>query len=176
MLPAKKIGFSKFISIGNKADIHENHVLEALADDPMTDVILLYVESLENPKEFIRLAQRISEKKPILGVKSGRTREGAKAAASHTGALSGSDDVYDSLFAQCGVLRVETLEELFRFGMAFANQPLPRGNRVAIVTNAGGPGIMATDAAVRHGLELAELDPKTKSILQAASASDREFE
>jgi acetate---CoA ligase (ADP-forming) len=163
----EKIGFSKFISIGNKADIYENDVLEALADDPMTDVILLYVEALENPKEFVTLAHRISEKKPILGVKSGRTREGAKAAASHTGALSGSDDVYDSLFAQCGVLRVDTLEELFRFGMAFANQPLPRGRRVAIVTNAGGPGIMATDNSVRHGLELASLDPKTKSILQS---------
>jgi acetyl coenzyme A synthetase (ADP forming)-like protein len=163
----EKIGFSKFISIGNKADIHENHVLEALADDPMTDVILLYVEALENPKEFIELARRISEKKPILAVKSGRTREGAKAAASHTGALSGSDEAYDSLFAQCGILRVETLEELFRYGMAFVNQPLPRGGRVAIVTNAGGPGIMATDAAVRHGLELANLDVKTKSILKS---------
>ncbi len=162
----EKIGFSKFISIGNKADTHENHVLEALADDPLTDVILLYVEDLENPKEFVSLAQLISEKKPILAVKSGRTMEGAKAAASHTGALSGSDEVYDSLFAQCGVLRVETLEELFRFGIAFANQPLPRGRRVAIVTNAGGPGIMATDAAIRHGLELASLEPRTKSILQ----------
>ena len=162
---AEKIGFSKFISIGNKADIHENHVLEALADDPMTDVILMYVEALENPKEFVSLARLISEKKPILAVKSGRTLEGAKAAASHTGALSGSDEVYDSLFAQCGVLRVETLEELFRFGMAFANQPLPRGPRVAIVTNAGGPGIMATDNSIRHGLELAKLDSRTKSIL-----------
>jgi acetyl coenzyme A synthetase (ADP forming)-like protein len=163
----EKIGFSKFVSIGNKVDCHENHLLEALADDPMTDVILLYVEDLEDPKGFINLAQRISENKPILAVKSGRTTEGAKAAASHTGALSGSDDVYDSLFAQCGVLRVETLEELFRFGIAFANQPLPRGRRLAIVTNAGGPGIMATDAAVRHGLELASVTPKTKSILQA---------
>jgi acetyl coenzyme A synthetase (ADP forming)-like protein len=162
----EKIGFSKFVSIGNKADIHENHMLEALADDPQTDVILLYVEDLENPKEFVELAQRISEKKPMLAVKSGRTIEGAKAAASHTGALSGSDEVYDSLFAQCGVLRVETLEELFRFGIAFANQPLPRGRRVAIVTNAGGPGIMATDAAVRHKLELADLEARTKSILQ----------
>ena len=142
-------------------------MLEALADDPMTDVILLYVEGLENPKEFVDLAQRISEKKPILGVKSGRTREGAKAAASHTGALSGSDEVYDSLFAQCGVLRVDTLEDLFRFGMAFAHQPLPRGRRVAIVTNAGGPGIMATDNSIRHGLELAQLDAKTKSIMMA---------
>ncbi len=164
---ARKIGFSKFISIGNKADTHENHVLEALGDDPQTDVILLYVEDLEDPKEFINLAVRISEKKPILAVKSGRTKEGAKAAASHTGALAGSDEVFDSLFAQCGVLRVETLEELFRFGVAFVNQPLPKGKRVAIVTNAGGPGIMATDSAVRHGLELAALEPRTKSILQA---------
>lgn len=163
---AEKIGFSKFISIGNKADIHENHVLEALGDDPQTDVILLYVEDLENPKEFVDLARRISGKKPILAVKSGRTMEGAKAAASHTGALSGSDEVFDSLFAQCGVLRVETLEELFGFGIAFANQPLPRGRRVAIVTNAGGPGIMATDASVRHGLELTGLMDKTKSILR----------
>lgn len=164
---AERIGFSKFVSIGNKADIDENDVLEALADDPMTDVILMYIEGLERPKEFVALARRISEKKPILGVKSGRTTEGAKAAASHTGALSGSDEVYDSLFAQCGVLRVETLEELFRFGIAFANQPLPRGRRVAIVTNAGGPGIMATDSSVRHGLKLAELDPETKAILRA---------
>jgi acetate---CoA ligase (ADP-forming) len=163
----EKIGFSKFVSIGNKVDINENHLLAALANDPQTDVILLYVEDLENPKEFVALARNISEKKPILAVKSGRTKEGAKAAASHTGALSGSDEVYDSLFAQCGVLRVETLEELFRFGIAFANQPLPRGRRVAIVTNAGGPGIMATDAAVRHGLELADLEAKTKSILHA---------
>ncbi|HSW38746.1 MAG TPA: acetate--CoA ligase family protein, partial [Acidobacteriota bacterium] len=162
----ENIGFSKFISIGNKADIHENHVLEALADDPETDVIILYVEDLEDPKEFIKLARQISEKKPILAVKSGRTTEGAKAAASHTGALSGSDEVFDSLFAQCGVLRVETLEELFRFGIAFANQPLPRGRRVAIVTNAGGPGIMATDASVRHGLELTALEAGTTSILR----------
>jgi len=164
---AEKIGFSKFVSVGNKADINENHILEALADDPMTEVILLYLEALENPREFVNLALKISEKKPILAVKSGRTKEGAKAAASHTGALSGSDEAYDSLFAQCGVLRVETLEELFRYGIAFANQPLPRGPNVAIVTNAGGPGIMATDAAVRHKLELASLDPKTQSILQS---------
>ncbi len=164
---AERIGFSKFISIGNKADLDENDVLAALADDPETDVILLYLEALENPKEFLKLARRISEKKPILGVKSGRTLEGAKAAASHTGALAGSDEVYDSLFTQCGVLRVDTLEELFRLGLAFSKQPLPRGNRVAIVTNAGGPGIMATDNSVRHGLQLSSLDPKTRSILTA---------
>jgi acetyl coenzyme A synthetase (ADP forming)-like protein len=164
---AEKIGFSKFVSIGNKVDIHENHLLEVLAEDPQTEVILLYLEALENPKEFVNLALKISEKKPILAVKSGRTKEGAKAAASHTGALSGSDEAYDSLFAQCGVLRVETLEELFRYGIAFANQPLPGGPNIAIVTNAGGPGIMATDASVRHNLKLASLDPKTQSILRS---------
>ncbi|MBN2317855.1 MAG: acetate--CoA ligase family protein [Acidobacteria bacterium] len=164
---AEKIGFSKFVSIGNKVDVYENDLLEILADDPMTEVILLYLEALENPKEFVNLALKISEKKPILAVKSGRTKEGAKAAASHTGALSGSDEAYDSLFAQCGVLRVETLEELFRYGIAFADQPLPRGPRVAIVTNAGGPGIMATDAAVRHNLELASLEQKTQAILRS---------
>lgn len=162
----EKIGFSKFISIGNKADINENHVLAALADDEATDVILLYLEDLEDPKEFIDLARRVSEKKPILAVKSGRTKEGAKAAASHTGALAGSDETYDLLFTQCGVLRVETLEELFRLGMAFTHRPLPRGKRLAIVTNAGGPGIMATDAAVRHGLELARLDPATEARMR----------
>jgi acetyltransferase len=162
----EKIGFSKFISIGNKADINENHVLAALADDEATDVILLYLEDLEDPKEFIDLARRVSERKPILAVKSGRTKEGAKAAASHTGALAGSDETYDLLFTQCGVLRVETLEELFRLGMAFTHRPLPRGKRLAIVTNAGGPGIMATDAAVRHGLELARLDPATEARMR----------
>ncbi|NLV30515.1 MAG: CoA-binding protein [Acidobacteria bacterium] len=162
----EKIGFSKFISIGNKADINENHVLAALADDEATDVILLYLEDLEDPKEFIDLARRVSEKKPILAVKSGRTKEGAKAAASHTGALAGSDETYDLLFTQCGVLRVETLEELFRLGMAFTHRPLPRGKRLAIVTNAGGPGIMATDAAVRHGLELARLNPATEARMR----------
>ncbi len=159
---AEKIGFSKFISMGNKTNTHENQLLATLEDDAATDVILLYVEDLEAPKEFLELAWRISEKKPILAVKSGRTQEGAKAAASHTGALAGSDEVYDSLFAQCGVLRVETLKELFDYGMAFADQPLPQGSRVAIVTNAGGPGIMATDACIRYGLELARLDASTK--------------
>ncbi len=163
---AEKIGFSKFVSMGNKTDINENHLLAALGEDPTTDVILMYVEDLEDPKEFLELAWQISERKPILAVKSGRTQEGAKAAASHTGALAGSDEVYDSLFAQCGVLRVETLEELFDYGIAFVNQPLPKGPHVAIVTNAGGPGIMATDACIRHGLELAKLNPKTKEKMR----------
>lgn len=165
----ESIGLSKFISVGNKADLNENDLLSALRDDPQTDVILLYLEDLEDPKGFISLAREITSdaKKPILAIKSGRTREGAKAASSHTGALAGSDEVYDSLFMQCGVLRVESLEELFEYAVAFAQQPAPKGNRVAIVTNAGGPGIMATDACVRYGLQLAEFNKQTQQKLKS---------
>ncbi len=162
---AKGIGFSKFISMGNKAVTNELDFLRALRDDPMTDVILMYVEDISDGQEFISLARHITgeihKPKPIIAIKSGRTVEGAKAASSHTGSLAGSDDVYDAIFLQSGVLRVETVEELFEYGVAFSQQPLPKGNRVAIVTNAGGPGIMATDAAVRHGLELAKFEQAT---------------
>ncbi len=166
----QKIGLSKFISIGNKADLHENHLLEYLKDDPLSDVILLYVEDLEDPQEFHRLATEITSERPkkipILAIKSGRTLEGAKAATSHTGALAGSDEVYDSVFMQSGVLRVETIEELFDYAVAFAQQPLPQGNTIAIVTNAGGAGILATDAAVRYGLRLAEFSHETAKKLR----------
>jgi acetyl coenzyme A synthetase (ADP forming)-like protein len=165
----QKIGLSKFISIGNKADLHENHLLDYLKDDPLSDVILLYVEDLEDPQGFHRLATEITSERPkkipILAIKSGRTLEGAKAATSHTGALAGSDEVYDSIFMQSGVLRVETIEELFDYAIAFAQQPLPqsgdRVSKIAIVTNAGGAGILATDAAVRHGVQLAEFTEET---------------
>ena len=155
----EEIGLSKFVSVGNKADLNENDFLAYLKDDPQTDVILFYLEDLAEPHRFFQLAQEITgesaTRKPILAIKSGRTAAGARAASSHTGALAGSDEAYDALFAQCGVLRVESLEELFDYALAFAMQPLPRGNRVAIVTNAGGLGIMTTDAAVRYGLEMA---------------------
>jgi acetyl coenzyme A synthetase (ADP forming)-like protein len=174
----QKIGLSKFISIGNKADLHENHLLDYLKGDPLSDVILLYVEDLEDPQGFHRLATEITSERPkkipILAIKSGRTLEGAKAATSHTGALAGSDEVYDSIFMQSGVLRVETIEELFDYAIAFAQQPLPHLTRslsasgegqgevkIAIVTNAGGAGILATDAAVRHGVQLAEFTEET---------------
>lgn len=166
----KNIGLSKFISVGNKADITENDLLAALRDDRNTEVILLYLEDLTDHRGFIELAREITgeipKKKPILAIKSGRTAEGARAASSHTGALASSDEAYDSFFQQCGVLRVETLEELFNYAIAFANQPLPKGDRVAIVTNAGGPGIMATDACIRHGLQLASLDKRTTEKLK----------
>jgi acetate---CoA ligase (ADP-forming) len=164
------IGLSKFVSVGNKADLNENDFLAYLKDDPQTDVILFYLEDLADPRRFFQLAQEITSQvprpKPILAIKSGRTAAGARAASSHTGALAGSDEAYDALFAQCGVLRVESLEELFDYSLAFANQPLPKGNRVAIVTNAGGLGIMAVDASVRYGLEIATLNEATTEKLR----------
>ncbi len=167
----RDIGFSKFISVGNKADVTEIDLLRYLANDDSTDVILMYLETLVDGRAFIELAREITgelaHRKPILAIKSGRTTQGAAAARSHTGALAGSDAVYDAIFAQAGILRVDTVEELFDFAVGFSRQPLPKGNRFAIVTNAGGPGIMATDASIRHGLELAKLRPETLESLKA---------
>ena len=167
----EEIGLSKFVSVGNKADLNENDFLAYLKDDPLTDVIMFYLEDLADPQRFFQLAREITgeagNKKPILAIKSGRTAAGARAASSHTGALAGSDEAYDALFAQCGVLRVESLEELFDYALAFSTQPLPAGNRVAIVTNAGGLGIMTTDAAGRYGLSIAEFEESTLARLKA---------
>jgi acetyltransferase len=162
------IGFSKFVSFGNKADLTELDLLRYLKDDPQTNVILMYVEDLVDGQAFINLAREITGevKKPILAIKSGRTAQGAKAAKSHTGSLMGSDEVYDAIFMQSGVIRVDSVEEMFEYAMGFAHQPIPKSNRVAIVTNAGGPGIMATDACVKSGLEIAEIGVKTTEELK----------
>ncbi|PIZ12558.1 MAG: acyl-CoA synthetase [Elusimicrobia bacterium CG_4_10_14_0_8_um_filter_37_32] len=166
----KNIGFSKFISMGNKAYLNEIDFLSYLGKDPQTKVILMYVEDISDTKEFMKVAREITSNKnifkPIITIKSGRTKEGAKAASSHTGALAGSDELYSALFVQSGVLRVETVEELFENAIAFANSPIPKGNKIAIVTNAGGPGIMATDASIRYGLELAKLEENTITELK----------
>ena len=166
----RKIGFSKFISFGNKADVNEIDLLRYLGDDPETKVICMYLEDLSAGQEFIRVASDISwnKGKPILAVKSGTSSEGAKAAASHTGSLVGSDSAYDAIFLQSGIQRVEGINELFHYAMAFSRQPLPKGRRIAIVTNAGGPGIMATDAAIRHGLKLAAFTDETTAALKAS--------
>ena len=148
------IGISMFVSAGNKADVSGNDLLEYWRDDPTTELILLYIESFGNPARFVRLAREITRKKPIFVVKSGRTGAGARAAASHTGALAQTDLATDAILKQAGVVRAQTVEELFDLAMAFANQPLPEGNRVAIVTNAGGPGIIITDASESHGLNV----------------------
>jgi len=164
----RNIGFSKFISFGNKADVNEIDLLRYLKDDPDTDVICMYLEDISSGRGFIEICREITWKanKPIFAVKSGRSPEGARAAASHTGSLAGSDMAYDAIFFQSGVQRVEGISELFNYAIAFAKQPVPKGNSIAIVTNAGGPGIMATDAAIRHDLSLAALSDETGKKLK----------
>ncbi len=167
---AEDVGLSKFASIGNKADINENDLLAFLGDDDETDVIAFYLEDLVNPREFMRIAREITSRpdrpKPILAIKSGRTSEGARAASSHTGALAGSDEAYNAFFAQARVLRVQTISELFAKAAAMAYQPAPQGSRVAILTNAGGIGIMGTDACIANGLQMAELTDETHTEMK----------
>jgi acetate---CoA ligase (ADP-forming) len=161
------IGFSMFVSMGNKADISGNTILDYWMDDPATKIILVYLESFGDPATFSKIAREITKTKPIIAIKSGRTAAGARATASHTGALAGDDIGVDALFDQCGILRVNSSEELFDLTKAFDQQPVPKGNRVAVLTNAGGPGILATDAAAAAGLDVVHLDPKTTEILKA---------
>ncbi|MGL6225845.1 MAG: acetate--CoA ligase family protein [Thermoguttaceae bacterium] len=165
---ARKMGFSKFVSFGNKADVKEIDLLQYLADDPETKVIAMYLEDISDAQAFIKVASyAFYEKgKPILCLKSGRSAEGAKAVSSHTGSLAGSDKVYDAIFSQCGVQRVNSIAELFDYAALYTTQPLPKGNRLAIITNAGGPGIMATDTAIAAGLTLAKLTDETKAALK----------
>jgi acetyl coenzyme A synthetase (ADP forming)-like protein len=160
------LGISQFVSIGNKADISSNDLIEFWEQDPGTDLILLYLESFGNPRRFTRLARRVSRTKPIVAVKSGRTRAGVRAAASHTGSLAGSDAAVEALLLQSGVIRTDTIEELFDVAILLAHQPVPRGARVGIVTNAGGPGIMASDACESHGLEVPGLGEETITALR----------
>jgi acetyl coenzyme A synthetase (ADP forming)-like protein len=160
------IGIRQFISIGNKPDVSGNDLLEYWEDDPGTRLILMYLESFGNPKNFIPLARRVSRKKPIAVVKSGRTGAGARAVSSHTGALAGTDLAIDALLAQCGVLRAESIEELFDLAMAFEDLEPPAGNRVAIITNAGGPGILIADTCESEGLEVVELGSETQARLR----------
>lgn len=170
------IGISQFVSVGNKADVSGNDLIMSWEDDPQTDVITLYLESFGNPAKFSRIARRIGKKKPIIAVKSGRTAAGSRAASSHTGALASSDEAVNALFRQAGVIRVDTIEELFDTASLLADQPVPKGRRVGIVTNAGGPGILAADALEAHGLQLPELSAEVRGQIGArlpAEASTR---
>jgi acetate---CoA ligase (ADP-forming) len=160
------IGINHFVSVGNKADVSGNDLLEYWADDEATRVILMYLENFGNPRKFTRIARDVTHRKPIIAVKAGRTAAGARAASSHTGALAGVDTATDALLAQCGVIRVDSVEELFDMAMAFGRLPVPRGNRVAVVTNAGGPGIIVTDACEALGLSVAELSADTQARLR----------
>jgi acetyl coenzyme A synthetase (ADP forming)-like protein len=166
------IGISQFVSVGNKADVSGNDLILAWEDDPQTDVITLYLESFGNPQRFSRIARRIGRSKPIIAVKSGRTSAGSRAASSHTGALASSDVVVQALFRQAGVIRVDTIEELFDAANLLANQPIPGGDRVGIVTNAGGPGILAADALEANGLVLPELSPELRETLGSRLPSE----
>jgi acetyl coenzyme A synthetase (ADP forming)-like protein len=169
-----ELGISTFVSVGNKADVSSNDLIQYWADDPRTQVILLYLESFGNPRKFSQIARRVAREKPIVAVKSGRSASGARAASSHTGALASSDAVVDALFEQAGVIRTNTLEELFDVATLLAHQPVPTGRRVAILTNAGGPGILAADACEAQGLELPSLSDDTiaelRSFLPAAAS------
>jgi len=161
----RNIGLSSFVSVGNKCDISANDVLEYWEHDPRTRVILLYLESFGNPRKFVQIARRVGRDKPIVAVKSGRTLAGSRAAASHTGAMAGGDVAVAALFRQAGVIRVDTTEELFDTAMLLATQPVPAGRRVAILTNAGGPGILAADACESRGLEVPALADETQQEL-----------
>jgi acetate---CoA ligase (ADP-forming) len=160
------IGVNHFVSIGNKADVSGNDLIEYWADEETTRVILMYLENFGNPRKFTRIAREVTKRKPIIAVKAGRTAAGARAASSHTGALAGLDSATDALLAQCGVIRVDSVEDLFDMAMAFGHLPVPEGNRVAIVTNAGGPGIIITDACEAFGLSVAELSAETQARLR----------
>ncbi len=161
MANANDIGFSKLVSIGNKADVDELDVIEALAADDQTKVIAGYLESISNGNQFVREAERISHDKPILLIKAGGTEAGAKAASSHTGSLAGAEAAYESAFERAGIIRCNSIRQQFDYAQAFANQPLPAGPRVAVITNAGGPGIMAADAIEQQGLTFAKLTDET---------------
>jgi len=162
------LGISTFVSVGNKADISGNDLLRYWETDDDTDVILLYLESFGNPRKFSEIARRVGRKKPIAVVKSGRSAAGARATSSHTGALIASSDVtVDALFRQAGVVRTDTLAELFDVASLFANQPLPEGRRVGIITNAGGPAILCADACEARGLEVPVLSESSQSRLRA---------
>lgn len=160
------IGISQFVSVGNKADVSGNDLIEYWQDDDEVGVILMYLEGFGNPRHFTTLARRATRRKPVLAVKAGRSEAGAKAASSHTGALAQVDIATDALFAQCGVLRVDTVEALFDAAIAFSKAPLPAGPRVAILTNAGGPGIIIADACEGFGLDVAPLTEETQARLR----------
>jgi len=169
------MGISTFVSVGNRADISSNDMLQYWEQDQATKIILLYLESFGNPRKFARIARRVSGVKPIVAVKGGSSTAGSRAASSHTGALATPQIASDALFHQAGIIRVNTLEELFNVATLLSNQPVPRGKRVAIVTNGGGPGIIAADACEHYGLTLPELSPEVIEALKSVVKRDITF-
>ena len=160
---AKKrgIGLSSFVSMGNKADVSGNDLLSWWGEDEATGVALLYLESFGNPRKFARLAREFSRSKPVVAVKSGRSAVGRRAASSHTAALASSDETVAALFRQTGVIRVDTIEELFDVAQVVGSQPLGKGLRVAVLSNVGGPAVLAVDACISNGLQVPEFSART---------------
>jgi acetyltransferase len=156
-----KIGFSKFISLGNKADLNETDFIEYFMQDPETDIILGYIEDVVDGRRFLDIAKKATKIKPIILVKSGGTQAGARAASSHTGALAGSENAFNAAFSQTGVIRAEGVEDLFESALAFHGGKVPKGNNLLIITNAGGPGIIAADTAEKLGINLPQLSRET---------------
>jgi acetyl coenzyme A synthetase (ADP forming)-like protein len=165
-MASRGLGVSTFVSVGNKADVSGNDLLQYWEGDDNTDIVLMYLESFGNPRTFARVARRFSRTKPIVAVKSGRSRAGSRAASRHTAALAATDIAVDALFRQTGVIRVDTIEELFDVAQVLATQPLPAGRGVAIVANAGGPGVMCADTCEAAGLSVPELSPATQAYLR----------
>ncbi|MFV9689869.1 MAG: acetate--CoA ligase alpha subunit [Desulfobacteria bacterium] len=163
----ENIGFSKFVSLGNKTDVTEIDLMKAMAADENTRVILGYLEGIEDGRTFMNVARSVSKKKPVILIKSGTTKAGAKAASSHTGALAGSNTAYNAAFKQCGIIHASSVHELFTYATAFASQPLPKGPNVAIITNSGGPGIIAADACDRSDLQLPSVPGDTVEQLRS---------
>jgi acetyltransferase len=166
------LGFAKFCSLGNKAQVSLNDLLSAWKEDPETKLIAAYIENFGNPKNFVRIAREVTKRKPVIAVKAGRSEAGGRATASHTGSLGGSDLAAEAVFNQTGVLRANSIEELFDLTMAFSLQPLPQGNRVAVISDAGGPAIMAVDELSAQGLQLAEFTEATEASMKAWAPPD----
>lgn len=174
---AGRLGLSTFVSLGNKADVSEIDLMEAWVEDPDTRVMMMYSEGLPNGEEFIKVARRVTRKKPLVAIKSGVTESGSRAVSSHTGSLAGSEQAYEAAFRQAGVLRADDMAGLFDMALALGYQPALKGDRIAIITNAGGPGILATDALERRGMSLSRLEVETIQKLEqylpdAASAAN----
>ena len=157
----ENIGFSNFVSVGSMIDVDFGDLIDYFGSDPKTKSILMYVEGITEARKFMSAARHFARTKPIIVVKSGKFAESAKAAASHTGSLSGEDGIYDAAFKRAGIVRVEEIADLFNAAEVLGTQPLPKGPRLAIITNAGGPGVMATDALIARGGKLAKLSQKT---------------
>jgi acyl-CoA synthetase (NDP forming) len=165
-LTGRQIGVSKFVSFGNKCDVTEAEVLHYLLYDKETKVILLYVEDIKSGREFLNVAKKVTAKKPIIALKAGRSAAGARAAASHTGAIAGSDKIYDAAFGQAGILRAKDMEEFFDMGKALAMQPPALGKNIGVLTDAGGPGIMAVDECELKGLTVERFSEETLQKFQ----------